>query len=36
MTLWMLRLPLNPSALARYAAERGWMHRRAVPWATPP
>ncbi|MBE2277212.1 MAG: type I-E CRISPR-associated protein Cas6/Cse3/CasE [Rhodobacteraceae bacterium] len=28
MTLWMLRLPLNPSALARYAAERGWMHRR--------
>lgn len=28
MTLWMLRLPLDPSALARYAAERGWMHRR--------
>lgn len=28
MTLWMLRLPLNPSALARYAAERGWMHQR--------
>ena len=28
MTLWMLRLPLDPSALARHAAERGWMHRR--------
>lgn len=28
MTLWMLRLPLSPSALARYAAERGWMHHR--------
>lgn len=28
MTLWMLRLPVDPSALARHAAERGWMHRR--------
>lgn len=28
MTLWMLRLPLTPPALARYAAERGWMHRQ--------
>ena len=28
MTLWMLRLPLDASALARHAAERGWMHRR--------
>jgi CRISPR system Cascade subunit CasE len=24
----MLRLPLDPNALAGYAAERGWMHRR--------
>ena len=28
MTLWMLRLPLDVNALARYAAERGWMHKR--------
>lgn len=28
MTLWMLRIPLDPSSLARYAAERGWMHRQ--------
>lgn len=28
MTLWMLRLPLEVNALARYAAERGWMHSR--------
>lgn len=26
MSLWMLRLPLDPNALARYAAERGLMH----------
>lgn len=28
MTLWMLRFPLEPSSLARYAAERGWMHHQ--------
>lgn len=28
MTLWMLRLPVDPNSLARYAAERGWMLRR--------
>lgn len=28
MTLWMARLPLDMNALARYAAERGWMHPR--------
>lgn len=28
MTLWMARLPLDVNALARYSAERGWMHVR--------
>lgn len=28
MTLWMARLPLEVNALARYSAERGWMHVR--------
>lgn len=28
MTLWMARLPLDVNALARYSAERGWMHPR--------